>query len=160
MSNEAATALHRAAEIACVQGYALKVFNAYRLQAAVDHFVRWASDIQDTRYKAGLYPQVDKAQLFNLGYIAQQSGRSRGSTVDITLVSLQNGKELDMGSPFDFFGLISHHGTSLITQEQTANRAILQSIMQESGFKPYTEEWWHYTLDDELYPNTYFTEVQ
>ena len=161
LSEEAAMALCRAAETSAARGYVLKIFDAYRPQTAVDHFVRWADDAQDTKCKDIFYPQVDKARLFELGYIAAKSGHSRGSTVDVTLVDRLNGQELDMGAPFDFFGPISHHETPLITPEQTANRAILLTIMRESGFKPYAEEWWHYTLENEPYPETYFTfEVQ
>ena len=161
LSAEAATALRRAAEAAAARGYVLKIFDAYRPQAAVDHFVRWADDARDTKCKDIFYPQVDKARLFELGYIAARSGHSRGSTVDLTLVDRLDGRELDMGSPFDFFGPISHHGTPLITRQQAANRAILLAIMQESGFTPYAEEWWHYTLNNEPYPDTYFRfEVQ
>ena len=157
LSTEAATALRRAAEASAARGYVLKIFDAYRPQMAVDHFVRWASEVRDTKCKDIFYPKTDKARLFKLGYIAAKSGHSRGSTVDLTLVDRLSGKELDMGSPFDFFGPISHHGTTLITPEQAANRVILQTIMQESGFKPYAKEWWHYTLDNEPYPDTYFT---
>ena len=156
LSAEAAASLRRAAGIAAERGYVLKIFDAYRPQAAVDHFVRWAGDMHDAKYKAVFYPQTDKARLFELHYIAAKSGHSRGSTVDLTLVDRLSGRECDMGSPFDFFGPISHHGTNLITPKQAANRAILQSIMKESGFKPYAEEWWHYTLDNEPYPKTYF----
>ena len=161
LSAQAAQALRRAAVTAAARGYALKIFDAYRPQAAVDHFVRWARDAHDTKNKAAFYPRVDKARLFELGYIAKKSAHSRGSAVDLTLVDRLSGQELDMGSPFDFFGPISRHGTPLITPKQAANRAILRTIMQESGFRPYTREWWHYTLASEPYPNTYFSfEVQ
>lgn len=156
LSVEAANALKRAGETLRQQGYVLKIFDAYRPQIAVDHFVRWAADLKDTRNKAVFYPDVDKDKLFAQGYIARKSGHSRGSTVDLTLVNMKTGREVDMGSPFDFFGPISHHGTSLITPEQAANREILKKAMTTSGFKPYAEEWWHYTLKDEPYPDTYF----
>ena len=156
LSEEAAAALQNASDTLRGQGYVLKVFDAYRPKAAVDHFVRWASDIGDTRLKSVFYPEVDKSKLFALGYITEKSGHSRGSTVDLTLVEMRNGRELDMGSPFDFFGPISHHGTALITPAQAANRIILKKAMAEAGFKPYPEEWWHYTLENEPYPDTYF----
>ena len=156
LSRPAAEALVRVAAAACERGYVLRIFDAYRPQAAVDHFVRWAEDPLDQTLKNIFYPEVDKNRLFELNYIAQKSGHSRGATVDLTLVDRISGQELDMGSPFDFFGPISHHGTPLITPAQSANRAILQTLMQENGFKPYAEEWWHYTLEDEPYPDTYF----
>ncbi len=156
LSAKAADGLKRASDILNPQGYGLKIFDAYRPQTAVDHFVRWARDVRDTRQKAIFYPNVDKSKLFTLGYIARKSGHSRGSTVDLTLVDLRTGKEVDMGSPFDFFGPISHHGTALITPEQTANREILKKAMVAGGFVPYSKEWWHYTLVNEPYPDTYF----
>ncbi len=157
LSAEAAAALKKTGDALKQRGYALKIFDAYRPQAAVDHFVRWAADLEDTRAKPYFYPDVDKSRLFALGYIAEKSGHTRGSTVDLTLVDMRTGRELDMGSPFDFFGPVSHHGTPLITAQQTANREILKKAMIESGFKPYAEEWWHYTLANEPYPDTYFT---
>lgn len=156
LSAKAAEGLKRAGDILRAQGYGLKIFDAYRPQSAVDHFVRWARDTRDTRQKAAFYPEVDKSKLFVLGYIARKSGHSRGSTVDLTLVELRTGKEVDMGSPFDFFGPVSHHGTSLITPEQTANREILKKAMTAGGFVPYSREWWHYTLAAEPYPTAYF----
>ena len=157
LSRPAAVALARAVAAARDQGLVFRIFDAYRPQAAVDHFVRWAEDATDQQNKALFYPDVDKSRLFALKYIAAKSGHSRGSTVDLTLVSRTTGTELDMGSPFDFFGEISHHGTARITREQTANRNLLKSIMENAGFRPYPEEWWHYTLADEPYPDTYFT---
>ncbi len=155
LSRAAAAALKKAGDAAAARGCVLKIFDAYRPQRAVDHFVRWAKD-PDEKNKAVFYPDVDKSRLFALGYIAAKSGHSRGSTVDLTLVDRRSGKELDMGSPFDFFGPISHHGTPLIRPDQAANRDMLQTIMRESGFKPYAEEWWHYTLAGEPYPDRYF----
>jgi len=106
--------------------------------------------------KEYFYPDVDKSRLFEFEYIAARSGHSRGSTVDLTIVDMKTGKEVDMGAPFDFFGEISHHGTTLITEEQTANRNILKTAMENARFKIYPYEWWHYTLKDEPYPDTYF----
>jgi D-alanyl-D-alanine dipeptidase len=156
LSQPAAEALKKAATASLTQGYILKIFDAYRPQRAVTHFVRWATDVSAIKNRTIFYPQVDKARLFELGYIAAQSGHSRGSTVDLTLIDRASGKELDMGSPFDFFGSISHHGTPLISPEQTTHREILKSIMQSAGFKPYPSEWWHYTLANEPYPEQYF----
>jgi D-alanyl-D-alanine dipeptidase len=156
LARPAAEALALAASAARERGYVLRVFDAYRPQAAVDHFVRWAEDLSDQALKNVFYPDVDKSLLFAQGYIASKSGHSRGATVDLTLVERANGRELDMGSPFDFFGPISHHGAAGLTREQAANRELLKSIMEAAGFRPYAEEWWHYTLADEPYPNTYF----
>jgi len=156
LTKEAAQALKKAADSLYEQGYYIKVFDAYRPQRAVDHFVRWAQDLSATQMKEKYYPDVDKALLFELGYIAEKSGHSRGSTVDLTLVDVSTGTELDMGSGFDFFGEISHHGTDLITKKQEQNRNILRDAMVNAGFEPYPEEWWHYTLRDEPYPDTYF----
>jgi D-alanyl-D-alanine dipeptidase len=157
LSRPAAEALARAAEAARARGLVLRIFDAYRPQAAVNHFVRWAGDAADQKNKALFYPDVDKSRLFELQYISAKSGHSRGSTVDLTLVSRATGAELDMGSPFDFFGEISHHGTPRITRAQAANRNLLKSIMENAGFRPYPEEWWHYTLANEPYPDSYFT---
>ncbi|HPU02053.1 MAG: M15 family metallopeptidase [Firmicutes bacterium] len=156
LSEEAAAALKVAADILEEQGYYIKIFDAYRPQMAVDHFIRWAQDLDDVKMKEQFYPDVDKSKLFELGYIAEKSGHSRGSTVDLTLVDKHTGEELDMGGGFDFFGEISHHGTDLITEEQERNRNILREAMVAAGFKPYPEEWWHYTLENEPYPDTYF----
>ncbi|MDR3087410.1 MAG: L,D-transpeptidase family protein [Azoarcus sp.] len=156
MSVEAAAALRAVSMDLRKKGYALKIFDAYRPEWAVRHFVRWAKDLSDTRNKARFYPGVDKAKLFELGYIAGKSGHSRGSTVDLTLIDLKSGEELDMGSPFDFFGEISHHDTALVTPRQTANRAILRDAMEARGFKRLKEEWWHYFLKNEPYPDTFF----
>lgn len=156
LSEEAAEALKVASDELQAQGYVLKIYDAYRPQGAVDHFVRWAQDEDDIINKAYFYPDIDKERLFPEGYIMERSGHSRGSTVDLTIIDKQTGKEVDMGSPFDFFGPISHHGTDLITEEQTDNRLILKNAMEKAGFKPYDEEWWHYTLIDEPYSDTYF----
>ncbi|MCL2502378.1 MAG: M15 family metallopeptidase [Bacteroidales bacterium] len=156
LSAEAAQALKKVSDELKAQGYLLKIFDAYRPQKAVQHFVRWAKDLQDTVYRQAFYPDIDKSKLFELGYIAERSGHSRGSVVDLTLVDIRSGQELDMGTPFDFFGPKSGHGTDLITEEQTANRELLKSAMLRHGFRHYREEWWHYTLVGEPFPNTYF----
>ncbi len=153
---EAANALADVAAEFREKGLILKIFDGYRPQQAVDHFVRWAEDLDDQKMKAQFYPDVDKKDLFRLNYIAEKSGHSRGSTVDLTLVDVNTKEELDMGSGFDFFGEISHHDTDLITEEQRQNRELLKEAMVRHGFIPYPEEWWHYTLADEPYPDTYF----
>ena len=156
ISSEAAAALAVAEANLRAQGYVVKVFDAYRPQGAVDHFVRWAEDHGDVLTKAYFYPDLAKDRLFPEGYIAERSGHSRGSTIDLTIVDMQTGKELDMGTPFDFFGTASHHGSDLVDAEQTANRLILRAAMEGAGFVAYEEEWWHYTLAGEPYPDTYF----
>lgn len=156
LTRQAATALAAVEKDLALSGLALKIFDGYRPQRAVDDFRRWAADPQDLRQKARYYPDLDKPALFRDGYIAQHSGHSRGSTVDLTLVKAQSGEELDMGSPFDFFGPISHHGTALVTVQQTRNRETLRQTMLRHGFEPYSAEWWHYTLKAEPFPTTYF----
>jgi len=140
-------------------GLGLKVFDAYRPQRAVDHFVRWAKDWNDTLMKSKYYPQVAKQDLFREDYIAAKSGHSRGSTVDVTLGYVDaNGlaNELDMGTGFDFFDPRSWSEYPELTAAQRANRMLLQVVMEKHGFKPYPKEWWHFTLKQESYPNTYF----
>ncbi len=156
LTREAVTALKKVQENLKKQGHGLKVFDAYRPQKAVDHFIRWANVIEDTLTKSKYYPDVNKKDLFELGYIAEKSGHTRGSTLDLTIIDLATKKELDMGSPWDFFGDISHHGTLLISKQQTANRNMLLQVMKKHGFKPYSNEWWHYTLENEPFPVSYF----
>ncbi len=156
LTEEAAAALKTAADLLEEQGYYIKVFDAYRPQRAVAHFVRWSKDPADAKMKEQFYPDLDKSVLFELGYIAERSGHSRGSTVDLTIVYMDTLEEVDMGSGFDFLGEISHHDTDLITEEQAANRSILREAMVRAGFLVYPKEWWRYTLADEPYPDTYF----
>lgn len=156
LTREAACALKAVSDELEPQGYALKIFDAYRPQKAVDDFIRWAGDPEDIKMKAIYYPDYDKKDLFALGYIAKKSGHSRGSTVDLTLIDKETHRELDMGSPYDFLDEISHHGSSLITQEHTANRELLRHTMMKHGFRSYYREWWHYTLQQEAYPDQYF----
>ena len=138
------------------RGLGLKVFDAYRPQQAVDDFARWAEDINDTSTKAEYYPNIAKQDLFSLGYIAAQSGHSRGSTVDLTQVELITGDELDMGAPWDLFDPISWPTSLEVSLPQKTNRETLREIMLRYGFNPLREEWWHFTLDDEPFPDTYF----
>lgn len=156
MSKKATQALAKVQKELKKKGYALKVFDAYRPQRSVTSFEVWAKDINDTIAKAEFYPEVDKRDLFTLGYIASKSGHTRGSTIDLSLVNLITGKDVDMGSPFDFFGTISHQDASQITVQQQANRLILKQAMLQFNFKEYQEEWWHFTLKDEPFPETYF----
>ena len=156
ITRQAAMALRRVQEELRPFGLGLKIFDAYRPQRAVDHFVRWARDLADTRMKAEFYPRVDKTNLFRDDYIAARSGHSRGSTVDLTIAALQGGKELDMGTGFDFFGPESWPENAAMTEQQRANRLLLQATMKKQGFRPYGKEWWHFTLEKEPFPETYF----
>ena len=153
---EAARALKAVSSEMIVQGYRLKVFDAYRPACAVKHFVLWGIEDQDLRMKPYFYPDLEKQELFVKGYIAKQSSHSRGSTVDLTLLDMRTGKELDMGSPFDLFSEVSHPDYRGITEEQYANRMLLQHAMIRCGFRPIDCEWWHFTLENEPYPDTYF----
>ena len=174
---EAAKALQAVSDDVKAQGYRLKIFDAYRPQRAVTHFMNWAKDVNDTRMKQFFYPNLDKSVLFPLGYIAEKSGHSRGSTVDLTLFDMATEKEVDMGGTFDWFGGESHPdwcgnpetgeytgdfpgntppANGKINAEQFRNRLILRQAMMRHSFKPVVEEWWHFTLANEPYPDTYF----
>ena len=156
LSIEAVQALSKVQIQLTKKGMGLKIFDAYRPQRAVDHFVRWATDIEDNAKKQQYYPNVKKSNLFREGYIAKQSGHSRGSSIDLTMIDLDSGTEIDMGSSWDFFDPISWPSSKAVTREQRANRKALQTIMLENGFRPLREEWWHFTLENEPFPNTYF----
>lgn len=137
-------------------GYGLKVFDCYRPKRAVDYFAAWARRPTDQARKDDYYPEVDKSQLFELGYIAERSGHSRGSTVDVTMVNVRTGAEVNMGSPYDLFDPISWPASTAVSRTAQANRMLLQDTMIKAGFRPLKEEWWHFTLEDEPYPETYF----
>ena len=139
------------------KGYRLKIYDAYRPQMAVDHFMRWAKDPSDTRMKPYFYPDLEKADLIPGGYIAAHSGHSRGSTADVTLFDMHTQKDVDMGGPFDLFGALSHPDCRCVTSAQYKNRMMLRDVMLRNGFMPLEEEWWHFTLANEPYPDTYFT---
>ncbi|MDO5118553.1 MAG: M15 family metallopeptidase [Coriobacteriales bacterium] len=156
LTKEAARALKSVSNEMIVQGYRLKIFDAYRPTTAVKHFVLWGIEDLDLRMKPFFYPDLDKEDLFVKGYIAKRSSHSRGSTVDLTLLDMQTGKEVDMGSPFDLFSEVSHPDYRGVTDEQYENRMLLQSTMVRNGFVPIDCEWWHFTLADEPYPDTYF----
>ena len=156
MTREAACALRVASDTFVARGYRIKLFDTYRPQRAVDDFIAWARDLRDVAMQPVFYPDVPKDELFERGYIAARSAHSRGSCADMTLLDAATGRELDMGSPFDFFGPISHADYAELAPEQLANRALLRDVMVVSGFEPYHEEWWHFTLADEPYPDTYF----
>ena len=153
---QAARALQIAAEDFSLQGLRLLIFDAYRPARAVAHFLRWAADEKDVKMRDLYYPEIsDKADILKNGYVAARSSHSRGSTVDLTL-ALADGTPLEMGTGFDYFGSRASHGAPGIGPKETANRALLCRFMISSGFKPYAEEWWHYTLENEPYPDTYF----
>lgn len=156
ISREAASALVQIQKELNAQGLGIKVFDAYRPQQAVNNFKEWALDIADTAAKKEFYPDVDKRNLFKLGYIAEKSGHSRGSTIDLTIINLKDKKELDMGTGFDYFGEPSHHDYSNLSPQQKANRKLLKDIMEKHGFKSIEEEWWHYTLKNEPFKDQYF----
>ena len=171
LTKKAADSLRAVSDDVISLGYRLKIYDAYRPQKGVDHFVRWAEDIPDIRMKTYFYPDLDKSVLFPQEYICAKSGHSRGSTLDLTTE-----KELDMGGTFDWFGPESHpdfcgnpetgeytgdnsksSANRSITAEQFKNRMILRQAMMRHGFKPFDTEWWHFTLKDEPFPDTYFT---
>jgi len=156
LTREAADSLRAVSDDVMRLGYRLKIFDAYRPQCAVDHFVRWAADLSDTTMRRYFYPEVDKSRLFELDYIALKSGHTRGSTVDLTLFDMNTEREVDMGGTFDWFGELSHPDYKDITPEQYANRMILREAMLRHGFKPLYSEWWHFTLKNEPFPDTYF----
>ena len=157
VTRETAAALKKVSAELAGKGFRLKVFDAYRPQKAVDHFMRWALDAEDIRMKQYFYPGLEKEVLIPQGYIAEHSGHSRGSTVDLTLFDMKTGKDADMGGTFDYFGELSHPDYRDITDEQFQNRMILRNAMLAHGFRPLAEEWWHFTLGNEPFPDTYFT---
>lgn len=173
LTREAAQALKAVSDDLKAQGYRLKIFDAYRPQCGVDHFMRWAQDLNATEMKEYFYPNLNKDVLIP-DYIARKSGHTRGSTVDLTIFDMRTEKEVDMGGTFDWFGPESHPdfggnpdtgkytGTKSpagrkITKQQFENRMILRRAMMRHGFKPLDTEWWHFSLINEPYPNTYFT---
>ena len=136
-------------------GYGVKIFDAYRPQKAVNHFSRWSTN-DDVLMKDLFYPNIEKRDLFKKGYIASRSGHSRGSTIDLTIINLKTKEELDMGTSYDFFGIESSYDYSGLTYEQNSNRLLLYSVMKKYGFKSLRSEWWHFTLENEPFPDTYF----
>jgi zinc D-Ala-D-Ala dipeptidase len=176
-----AVALAKVQDAVVAQGYTLKVYDCYRPQRAVDDFVHWAKRLHDQRMKREFYPRVDKSRLFADGYIAEKSGHSRGSTMDLTLVKLPAAPQprwrrgtfglvpcfkpvdqrfpdntIDMGTGFDCFDTLAHTLDPRIQGEQRANRLLLKGAMEAAGFTNYANEWWHYTLNNEPFPDTFF----
>ena len=156
ITKEAARALKAVSNEMNVKGYRLKIFDAYRPATAVKHFVLWGIEDLDQKMKPFFYPDLAKTELFERGYIASKSSHSRGSTFDLTLLDMATGKEVDMGSPFDFFSEVSHPDYKGVTDDQYENRMMLRNVMVKHGFEPIDCEWWHFTLKDEPYPSTYF----
>lgn len=156
LSTSSAMALAKVQAELRTKNLCLLVFDGYRPQTAVNHFVSWAKDLNDTLQKSKFYPKVEKRYLFRDGYIASRSGHSRGSTVDLSIIDGNTGQQLDMGTPFDFFGLESAVNYQDLSSDQKANRAVLQNVMQKHGFRNYPQEWWHFTLRNEPFPDTYF----
>lgn len=156
LTREAATALAAVQAELGASGRGLKVYDCYRPARAVADFAAWARDPADQRMKAEYYPNVEKGRLFELGYLAERSGHSRGSTVDLTIIDLATGAEIDMGSPWDLFDPISWPSSEAVSEAARANRQTLQTLMVQHGFRPLREEWWHFTLEGEPHPDTYF----
>lgn len=156
VTQEAARALQNVVAELNTQGFRLKIYDAYRPACAVKHFALWGVDDLDQRMKPFFYPDLEKQELFEKGYIAKRSSHSRGSTVDLTLFDMQSGKEVDMGSPFDLFSQVSHPNYRGISDEQCENRLFLQKAMVKGGFDILDCEWWHFTLQGEPYPDSYF----
>lgn len=150
------TALQQADKDAAAQGFGIVIWDGYRPQRSVDAFINWATLPEDGRTKARHYPNIDREQMFADGYVATKSGHSRGSTVDLGLFRLDDGELVFMDGDHDLMDPRSHHGAAGITPEATANRLVLRAIMESAGFVAYESEWWHYTLADEPYPDTYF----
>ena len=155
MTREAAEALRDVSDELVQKSYRLKIYDAYRPQKAVNHFVRWANNTKDTRMKKYFYPEINKSEVFKRGYVARKSGHSRGSTVDLTLTDSE-GNDLDMGGTFDYFGRRSHYDYKNLTRTQRSNRRLLRETMTKHGFRAINSEWWHFTLKDEPYKDTYF----
>lgn len=156
LTEDAANALAAVQQDLAVTGRGLKVFDCYRPRRAVADFAAWARDPNDQRTKAEYYPNVDKSRLFELGYIAERSSHSRGSTVDVTIIDLATGAELDMGTPYDLFDPRSWPSDRTVPEAARENRLLLQRTMVSWGFRPLREEWWHFTLGNEPHPETYF----
>ena len=165
LSRRAADSLKLVCDDLRTMGYIIRVYDAYRPQMAVDRFMEWAEDISDTRMREYFYPELDKSMIIPQGYVARKSSHTRGSTIDLTLFDLAAGREVDMGCTFDYFGRASHPDLlpgetagnyKPINDEQYRNRMILRNAMLRHGFNPYECEWWHFTLSDEPFPDSYF----
>ena len=156
LSEAATLALKKVQDELETYNLSILIYDAYRPQRAVNNFVRWAKDLNDTINKHQYYPNVSKKDLFKYEYIASRSGHSKGSTLDITIVDNSTCQSIDMGTPYDFFGKESWVENTNLTAQQLANRMLLQTIMRKHGFRHYPQEWWHFTLKGEPFPDTYF----
>ncbi|WP_297311681.1 M15 family metallopeptidase [Neptuniibacter sp.] len=156
ITQPAAQALERVQQQLATFGLGLKVFDAYRPQRAVNHFINWCGSEGPCLTQSRFFPDLERNQLFSEGYLVRHSSHSRGSTVDLTLVDRQTGQELEMGTEFDFFGPESWFDCLTVSGQARANRMLLQQVMVQHGFVPFHQEWWHFTLQDEPYPNRYF----
>lgn len=156
LSREAASALSKAQRLAETQGLAILIYDCFRPQRAVDDFIRWVSGNEDEPTKEIYYPNVSRRELIDRGYIASRSGHSRGSTIDLTLIAKGNGQPLNMGTPWDYFDARSHTVSKEIVGDAAKNRQILKRIMESAGFRGYYAEWWHFTLENEPFPDSYF----
>jgi D-alanyl-D-alanine dipeptidase len=155
-SCDLAEALQAARTRADALGFGLLLWDAYRPQHAVNRFVEWSTEPEDGRTKQTFYPNIERAEMFSNGYVATRSGHSRGSAVDLTLYRLDTGELAPMGGRHDLMDERSHHGAPGISAREARNRHTLCSIMEQSGFRRYDREWWHYSLRNEPYPDTYF----
>lgn len=156
LTHDAAMALAQVQTRLSHWGLGLKVWDAYRPQRAVNHFIRWAEDDSDEKNKQRYYPNLSKQEIFDQGYIMKRSAHSRGSTVDLTIIELNTERSLDMGANFDFFGPISWPHTPLVSAQQKSNRLLLHNLMIQAGFLSYSKEWWHFTLSNEPFSDLYF----
>lgn len=156
LSQEATKALLTAQRLAEADGFALMIFDCYRPQRAVDDFVQWVGGDESEPTKTVYYPNISRKELIERGYIASRSGHSRGSTVDVSLFDAKSGEHADMGTPWDYFDKRSHTDNTQISKAASENRQTLKDIMERAGFRGYYAEWWHFTLQNEPFPNTYF----
>ena len=156
LTEKAAIALGRVQKQLLEEGFGLKVFDGYRPKRAVDHFVRWGKLDEDNKTKSIYYPEKTRQEIFDGGFIAPESSHTRGSTVDLTVVNIETGIEIDMGGVFDYFSEVSYSDYDHLTLEQSKNRVQLRYLMRSEGFEPMQQEWWHFTLSEEPYPETYF----
>jgi zinc D-Ala-D-Ala dipeptidase len=155
-STELCAALAVASGEAAARGFGLLLWDGYRPQRGTNCFLRWSQEAEDGRTSQRHYPSLTRAQLFECGYVSARSGHTRGSSIDLTVFDLSSSELADMGGDHDLMDEVSHHGAPGISASAAANRETLKVIMERSGFAPYDSEWWHYTLINEPYPDTYF----
>ncbi|AFA47726.1 M15 family metallopeptidase [Acetobacterium woodii] len=156
LTEKAAIALERVQRQLMEEGCGLKVFDGYRPKRAVAHFIRWGKQEENGKTKSIYYPDMTRREIFENGFIAPESSHTRGSTVDLTVVKLETGTEIDMGGSFDFFSEVSYSDYDHLTLDQSKNRVQLRYLMRSEGFEPLQQEWWHFTLSNEPYPEIYF----